>query len=99
MHNTGRRCLILNLNVGVNLAKQMNRIVKHKKTPYYTYRYTDAGNGVYTTIAKSDSSTEGNGMLPGKSEYYMYAAAGLLGAIAVVGYAVSKSSKKKHLFW
>ena len=89
----------MNLNVGVNLAKQMNRIVKHKKVPYYTYRYTDEGNGVHATIAKSGYSTENNGMLPVKSEHYMYAAAGLLGAIAVVGYAISKNNKKKHLFW
>jgi hypothetical protein len=89
----------LNLNVGVNLAKQMNRLVKQKKVPYYTYRYTDEGYGVYTTAGKSDCCTENKGILPGKSEYYAYAAAGLLGALAVVGYAVSKSNKKKHLFW
>lgn len=89
----------MNLNVGVNLAKQMNRLAKHRKVPYYSYKYEDEGNGVYTTIAKSHCCTEDKGILPGKSEYYVYAAAGLLGALAVVGYAVSKGNKKKHLFW
>ncbi|WP_139902227.1 hypothetical protein [Clostridium thermarum] len=89
----------MNLNVGVNLAKQMNKLAKHKKVPYYTYRYNDDENCVYTAVNKSDCCKEHKHILPGKSEYYVYAAAGLLGAIAAVGYAVSKANRKKHLFW
>lgn len=90
----------MNLRVGVNLSKQMNKLVKHKRVPYYTYNYTDEGNGVTTMISKSECHYEDKKMLPGKSEYYMYAAAGILGIGAALGFAISKNGhKKKHMFW
>ncbi|HCW04083.1 MAG TPA: hypothetical protein DGK91_05830 [Clostridium sp.] len=91
----------MNLNVGVNLAKQMNKLVKRKKMPCHTYNCSNEENGVYTTISKAQCKSENKGILKGKSEYYVLAA-GVIGAVAALGIAASAASmgnKKKHFLW
>lgn len=90
----------MNLRVGVNLAKQMDKLVKHKRTPYYTYKYVDDGNGNPKIISQYCCSNDQKKININKTDYYVYAAAGILGTLAVLGYAATKGgSKKKHLLW
>lgn len=90
----------MNMRVGINLAKQMDKLVKHKTVPYYTYKYVDDGNGKPKIISQYCRGGEEKKMNIDKGNYYVYAAAGILGAIAVLGYAASMgASKKKHLLW
>lgn len=90
----------MNLNVGVNLAKEMNKLVRRKRMPYHTYNHSDEGEGTYKTISKYQSNSENKGMLKGKSEYYVLAA-GVIGAVAALGIAAASmgNNKKKHFLW
>jgi len=90
---------ILNLNVGVNLAKEMNRLVRRKKMPYHTHNHSNEGDSVYTTISKYEANNDNKGMFKGKTEYYVLAA-GVIGAAAAIGLAAaSMGNKKKHFLW
>lgn len=89
----------MNLNVGVNLAKEMNKLVRRKKMPYHNHNHSNEDDGVYTTICKYQTTNENKGMFKGKTEYYVLAA-GVIGAAAAIGLAAaSMGSKKKRFLW
>jgi len=90
----------LNLNVGINLDKEMGKLVRRKRMPYHNHNHEHEGEGVYSTMNKYQSKEENKGMFKGKTEYYVLAA-GVIGAVAGLGLATTMGigNKKKNFLW